>query len=164
MRLWGVTGWKNSGKTTLVQRLVAEFTARGLTVSTVKHAHHSFEVDRPGKDSYVHREAGATEVLLSSRRRWALMHEMRGEEELTLETLLGKLAPVDLVLIEGFKTGPHPKVEAHRPETRQPLIAPTNRTIRAVASTGTPDTGGAPLLHLDDTAAIADFVARELGL
>ncbi len=164
MKLWGVTGWKNSGKTGLVQRLVAEFAARGLTVSTVKHAHHSFDIDKPGKDSFVHREAGATEVLLSSRKRWALMHEMRGEEELDLDALLAKLAPVDLVLIEGFKRGPHPKVEAHRPETRQPLIAPTNPTIRAVASTGTPETGGVPLLHLDDTRGIADFIAGELGL
>lgn len=164
MKLWGIVGWKNSGKTTLVQRLVAEFTARGLTVSTLKHAHHSFDIDRPGKDSYVHREAGATEVLLSSRNRWALMHEMRDEEELGLDDLLKKLSPVDLVLIEGFKRGPHPKVEANRPETRQPLIAPGDPTIRAVASTGTPETGGVPLLHLDETAAIADFIARELGL
>ncbi len=164
MKLWGVTGWKNSGKTGLVQRLVAEFAARGLTVSTVKHAHHSFDIDKPGKDSFVHREAGATEVLLSSRKRWALMHEMRGEEELDLDALLAKLAPVDLVLIEGFKRGAHPKVEAHRPETRQPLIAPTNPTIRAVASTAAPETGGVPLLHLDDTCGIADFIAAELGL
>ncbi len=165
MRVYGVTGWKNSGKTTLVQRLVSEFTARGLTVSTVKHAHHSFDIDKPGKDSYVHREAGATEVLLSSRNRWALMHEVQGDEEgLGLDALLEKLSPVDLVLIEGFKRGPHPKVEAHRPETRQSLIAPGDPTIHAVASTGTPETGGVPLLHLDDTTGIADFIAKELGL
>ncbi len=134
MKLWGVTGWKNSGKTGLMERLVAEFAARGLTVSTIKHAHHSFDVDHKGRDSYRHREAGAKEVLLSSRNRWALMHEMRGEDEATLDQLLAKLASVDLVLIEGFKREPHPKIEAHRAETTQPLIAPGDDTIKALAS------------------------------
>ena len=110
MKVWGVTGWKNSGKTGLMERLVAEFTSRGLTVSTVKHAHHVFDVDHKGKDSYRHREAGAQEVLLSSRKRWALMHEHRGAEEATLDELLAKLSPVDLVLVEGFKLARHPKV------------------------------------------------------
>lgn len=164
MKLWGVAGWKNSGKTGLMERLVAEFTARGLSVSTLKHAHHAFDVDQPGKDSFRHRQAGATEVLLSSGRRWALMHELRDAEEPGLETLLAKLSPVDLILIEGFKTGPHPKIEAHRPETGAPLLAPRDPTIRAVASTGTPETGGRPLLHLDDTGRIADLIATELAL
>ncbi len=164
MKLWGVTGWKNSGKTGLMERLVAEFSVRGLSVSTLKHAHHAFDVDQPGKDSYRHRAAGAKEVLLSSGRRWALMHELRDEEEPDLETLLARLSPVDLILIEGFKTGPHPKIEAHRPETGQPLIAPRDPTVRAVASTGAPETGGVPVLDLDDTGAIADFIAGELGL
>ncbi len=164
MKIWGVTGWKNSGKTGLMERLVAEFAGRGHSVSTLKHAHHAFDVDQPGKDSYRHREAGATEVLLSSGRRWALMHELRDADEPPLEMLLTKLAPVDLVLVEGFKTGPHPKIEAHRPETGQALIAPGDATIRAVASTGMPETGGVPLLHLDDTKAIADFIASEVGL
>lgn len=164
MNLWGVTGWKNSGKTGLMERLVAEFTARGFTVSTLKHAHHAFDVDQPGKDSHRHRIAGATEVLLSSGRRWALMHELRDEEEPGLEALLARLSPVDLILVEGFKTGPQPKIEAHRPETGQALIAPGDPSIRAVASTGAPDTGGVPLLHLDDTPGIADVIAREIGL
>ena len=164
MKIWGVTGWKNSGKTGLMERLVAEFTSRGFNVSTLKHAHHAFDVDQPGKDSHRHRQAGASEVLLSSGRRWALMRELRDEEEPGLEALLAKLSPVDLIVVEGFKTGPHPKIEAHRPETGQPLIAPGDPTIRAVASTGTPETGGAPLLSLDDTGAIADFIAAELGL
>ena len=143
---------------------MGEFTARGHSVSTLKHAHHAFDVDQPGKDSHRHREAGATEVLLSSGRRWALMHELREAPEPDLETLLAKLSPVDLILIEGFKTGPQPKIEAHRPETGQDLIAPGDPTIRAVASTGSPETGGVPLLALDDTGGIADFICRDLGL
>ena len=164
MKIWGVVGWKNSGKTGLMERLVAEFTARGRTVSTLKHAHHAFDVDQPGKDSFRHREAGAREVLLSSGRRWALMHELGQADEPPLEALLSKLSPVDLVLIEGFKSAAHPKIEAHRPETRQELIAPGDPTIRAVASTVEPVTGGVPLLPLDDTDVIADFIARELTL
>ncbi|MBT8418520.1 MAG: molybdopterin-guanine dinucleotide biosynthesis protein B, partial [Silicimonas sp.] len=117
MKVWGVVGWKNSGKTGLMERLVIEFVARGLRVSTVKHAHHGFDVDHPGKDSYRHREAGATEVLLASRKRFALMHEHRGEAEPELEDMLAKLAPVDLVLVEGYKRDRHPKVESHRSET-----------------------------------------------
>ncbi|QFT61725.1 molybdopterin molybdotransferase/molybdopterin-guanine dinucleotide biosynthesis protein B [Roseivivax halotolerans] len=163
MKLYGVTGWKNSGKTGLMERLVAEITARGFSVSTVKHAHHSFDVDQKGRDSYRHREAGAREVLLSSRNRVALMTELRGEEEPTLEALLQRLAPVDLVLIEGYKRDRHPKIEAHRAETGQPLIAPEDETIRAVASNTRPDVDR-PLFDLDDTAAIADFILREVGL
>ncbi len=164
MKVWGVVGWKNSGKTGLMERLVAEFTGRGLTVSTLKHAHHAFDVDQPGKDSHRHRVAGATEVLLSSGRRWALMHELRDEDEPGLEELLARMAPVDLILVEGFKTGPHPKVEANRAETRQSLLAPGNPTIRIVASDQTIETGGAPLLDLDDTVGIADHIAKELEL
>lgn len=167
MKLYGVTGWKNSGKTGLVERLVAELTARGLRVSTIKHAHHSFDVDHPGRDSYRHRDAGAQEVLLSSRNRIALMTELRGAEEPSLEALLTRLAPVDLVLIEGYKRDRHPKIEAHRAETGQPLIAPGDATIRAVASdsgAALPGDLGRPVFDLDDTGAIADFILEEVGL
>ena len=164
MRIYGVTGSKNCGKTGLMERLVAEICARGLTVSTVKHAHHSTDVDQPGRDSFRHREAGATEVLLSSRNRWALMHEMRDEEEMPLDDLLAKLSPVDLVLVEGYKRDRHPKVEAHRAETRNPLIAPTDETVRAIASDSEAVAEGRPTFDLDDTKAIADFIADELDL
>ncbi|MEO0946261.1 MAG: molybdopterin-guanine dinucleotide biosynthesis protein B [Pseudomonadota bacterium] len=158
MKLFGVTGWKNSGKTGLIARLVTEFSARGLTVSTIKHAHHSFDVDQEGRDSYRHREAGAKEVLLSSANRWALMHEARGEEEASLNALLAKLSPVDLVLVEGFKTEPHSKIEAHRGETGQSLIAPNDSSIKALASDSGVKVEGRPTFHLDDTKAIADFI------
>ena len=163
MRVFGVVGWKNAGKTGLMERLVSEITARGFSVSTVKHAHHSFDVDHEGKDSYRHRHAGATEVLLASANRFALMHELRDEEEPRLEALLAKLAPVDLVLIEGYKRDRHPKVEAHRSVTGNPLIAPEDDTVRAVAS----DTElelDRPVFDLDDTKAIADFILRQVGL
>ncbi len=164
MKVWGVTGWKNSGKTGLMERLVTEFTARGLSVSTVKHAHHVFDVDQKGRDSYRHREAGASEVLLSSRKRWALMHEHRGAAETTLDELLAKLSPVDLVLVEGFKREKHPKVEAHRAETANRLIALEDETIRAVASDSGAEVPGRPTFDLNATEAIADFIAGELGL
>jgi molybdopterin-guanine dinucleotide biosynthesis protein MobB len=164
MKIWGVTGWKNSGKTGLMERLVTEFTARGLSVSTVKHAHHVFDVDHPGKDSYRHRASGAREVLLSSRKRWALMHEHRGDDEATLEELLAKLSPVDLVLVEGFKRDRHPKIEAHRAETGTPLIALEDETIHAIASNSGAKAPGRPTFDLDDTGGIADFIADRLGL
>lgn len=163
MRLYGVVGWKNAGKTGLMERLVSEISGRGFRVSTVKHAHHTFDVDHPGKDSHRHRVAGATEVLLASRNRFALMHELRDEDEPTLEYLLTKLAPVDLVLIEGYKRDTHPKVEAHRAETGNPLIAPDDPTIRAVAS-DTPLALDRPVFDLNDTVAIADFILAEVGL
>ena len=163
MRLYGVVGWKNAGKTGLMERLVTEITSRGFSVSTVKHAHHSFDVDHPGKDSHRHRIAGATEVLLASRNRFALMHELRESEEPPLELLLSKLAPVDLVLIEGYKRDSHPKVEAHRAVTNNPLIAPEDHTIRAVAS-DTPLDLGRPVFDLNDTKSIADFILSEVGL
>lgn len=163
MRLYGVTGWKNAGKTGLMERLVAEMVARGLRVSTVKHAHHSFDVDHPGRDSYRHRAAGATEVLLSSRNRFALMHEMRDAAEWPLATLLEKLAPVDLVLIEGYKRERHPKIEAFRAATGNPLIAPDDPTIRAVASDVALDLDR-PVFDLDATGAIADFILGDVGL
>lgn len=163
MNVWGVTGWKNAGKTGLVERLVAEFSARGLAVSTLKHAHHAFDVDQPGKDSHRHRSAGAREVLLASGRRWALMHELGGEAEPTLDELLARMSPVDLILVEGWKRDRHPKVEAYRQATGNPLIAPDDPTIRAVAS-DVPLALDRPVLPLDDSRAIADFIAGELGL
>lgn len=163
MRVYGVTGWKNSGKTHLMERLVAEVCGRGMTVSTVKHAHHAAETDQPGRDSYRHREAGAREVILASPRRWALMHELRGAPEPALADLLARLTPVDLVLIEGFKREAHPKIEAHRAATGRPLLAPDNPTVRAVASDAAA-VAGVPVFDLDDTARIADFILSEVGL
>lgn len=163
MRLYGVAGWKNAGKTGLMERLVAEITHRGFTVSTVKHAHHSFDVDHPGKDSFRHREAGAAEVLLASRNRVALMQELRDAPEPPLSELLARLRPVDLVLVEGYKRDAHPKVEAHRAATGNPLIAPEDPTIRAVAS-DVPLVLDCPVFDLNDTAAIADFILSEVGL
>lgn len=163
MRVWGVTGWKNSGKTHLMERLVAEITGRGFTVSTIKHAHHEADIDHPGRDSFRHREAGAREVIVASPARWALMHELRGAGEPPLEELLARLSPVDLVLVEGYKRAPHPKIEAHRTETGRALLAPENATVRAIASNGRP-TAALPVFDLDDTAAIADYILAEVGL
>ena len=163
MRIYGVTGWKNSGKTGLMERLVAGITARGFSVSTVKHAHHSFDVDHPGRDSYRHRDAGAREVVLASRNRVAVMSELRDAEEPKLADLLTRLAPVDLILIEGYKRDTHPKIEAHRKETGQPLIAPNDTTIRAVASDEPLDIDR-PVFDLDDTDTIIEFILREVGL
>ncbi|KAJ02219.1 molybdopterin-guanine dinucleotide biosynthesis protein B [Sulfitobacter mediterraneus] len=163
MRLFGVVGWKNAGKTGLMERLVTEITGRGITVSTVKHAHHSFDVDHPGKDSFRHRTAGASEVLLASGNRFALMHELRGAKEPSLAELLTRLSPVDLVLIEGYKRDEHPKVEAHRAVTGNPLIAPGDPTVRAVAA-DVPLDLDRPVFDLNDTASIADFILSEVGL
>lgn len=163
MKLYGVTGWKNAGKTGLMERLVEEITRRGFSVSTVKHAHHTFDVDHPGRDSYRHRSAGATQVMLSSRNRWALMTEMRGRDEQPLSALLAKLDPVDLVLIEGYKRDTHPKVEAYRAQAGNPLIAPDDPTIRAVAADSAVDIDR-PVFDLNDTHAIADFILGEVGL
>lgn len=163
MKIYGVTGWKNSGKTGLMERLVAHFTAQGLSVSTVKHAHHRFDIDQPGKDSHRHRVAGAREVLVSSQDRWALMHENAGSEP-SLAELLTRLSAVDLVLVEGYKRDTHPKIEAHRAATGQPLIATDDATIRAVASDTALSGLTVPVFDLDDTAAIAEFIQRNLDL
>ncbi|WP_108484813.1 molybdopterin-guanine dinucleotide biosynthesis protein B [Oceaniglobus ichthyenteri] len=164
MKIYGVTGWKNAGKTGLMERLVTEFTARGLRVSTLKHAHHAFDIDQEGRDSYRHRQAGAAQVLLSSGHRWALMSELRGAPEPALKDLLARLDPVDLVLIEGWKRDSHPKVEAWRAAASNPLIAPGDPTIRAVASDVPVDVPDRAQFRLDDTVAIADFIATEVGL
>jgi len=163
MRIFGVIGWKNAGKTGLMERLVTEICGRGISVSTVKHAHHNFDVDQPGKDSYRHRVAGAREVMLASGNRWALMHELTDEQEPPLAELLAKLAPVDLILVEGYKRDDHPKVEAFRTETGQPLIALDDPTVRAIASNTNVDVS-CPVFDLDDTKAIANFILSEVGL
>ena len=163
MNVFGITGWKNAGKTGLMERLVVEIIGRGYTVSTLKHAHHTFDVDHPGKDSHRHRIAGASQVLLASTERWALMNEHRGTQEPSLPELLAKLDPVDLILIEGWKRDSHPKIEAWRAETGNPLIAPNDQTILAVAS----DIGleiDRPVFDLDDTAVVADFILDYMDL
>lgn len=162
MKVFGVVGFKNAGKTTLVERLVTEITGRGITVSTLKHAHHAFDLDQPGKDSHRHRAAGARQVLIGSSTRWALMTELAGAEP-PLADLLARLDPVDLVLIEGWKRDAHPKVEAFRTVTGNPLIAPNDPTIRAVAS-DSPMTLDRPVFGLDDIAGVADFILAQVGL
>src|SRR5690242_8466680 len=157
MKVIGIAGWSGAGKTTLLTRLIPRLTARGLRVSTVKHAHHAFDVDQPGKDSHTHRVAGATEVLVSSANRFALMHELRGAPELTLHALLEKLSPVDLVLVEGFKREAHPKLEVFRAGVGKPLLAPDDAQIVAIASDG-PVAARVPVVPLDDVDAIADIV------
>ena len=164
MKIFGLAGWSGSGKTTLVVRLIPELVRRGITVSTLKHAHHNFDVDKPGKDSYEHRTAGAHEVLISSANRFALMHELRGAAEPTVEALVARLAPVDLVLIEGYKAHAHDKLEIYRASLGKPLLAMEDRHVVAVAS-DTPVPGlKVPLLDLGNVAAIADFIVAHCGL
>jgi molybdopterin-guanine dinucleotide biosynthesis protein MobB len=163
MRIYGIVGRRNSGKTHLIVRLARAAGARGLRVATIKHAHHSFDIDQPSKDSYEHREAGASEVLVASAQRWALMHEHRGDPEPPLEELLRHLSPCDLVLVEGFKPGRHRKLEVYRAACGQPPLAAEDATIEAQAV----DAASAALLtpsitrlSLDDTDAILDFVLQ----
>lgn len=164
MKVYGVVGWKNAGKTTLVERLVAEIAGRGFSVSTIKHTHHGVDVDQKGKDSWRHREAGARQVILASSARWAIMTELRGAPEATLDELMAMLAPVDLVIVEGYKRDRHPKVEAWRAETGQPLIAGDDDTVRVIASNDRPEGVAKPVIGLDDIPAIADFILGDLGL
>lgn len=163
--VFGLTGWSGSGKTTLMAKLIPELRALGLTVSTIKHAHKGFDIDRPGKDSYIHREAGAAEVLVASPQRWALLHETRDAVEPTLEDLLARLAPVDLVLVEGFKRDRHPKIEVWRQAVGKPLIARDDPSIVAVA--GEPNAPPAdcpvPLIDLNDAAAVARLIVERVG-
>lgn len=163
MKVFGIAGYSGSGKTTLLEKLIPALTGRGLRVSVIKHAHHGFDIDRPGKDSYRHREAGASEVLLSCNDRWALMHERRDEGEVTLDELLSRLAPCDLVLIEGFKQEPVPKLEVYRAENGKPPLYPERRDIVAVVTDAELATD-LPKLPLNDIAAIADFVMNHLEL
>jgi molybdopterin-guanine dinucleotide biosynthesis adapter protein len=164
MQIFGLAGWSGSGKTTLMVRLLPALVARGLRVSTVKHAHHAFDVDQPGKDSYAHRAAGATEVLITSARRWALMHELRGAPEATLEDLVAHMTPVDLLIVEGFKRHGHDKLEVFRRELGKPLLAPDDPRIAAVASDGPVPEARVPVLDLDDAAGIAAFIVRHCRL
>ena len=159
MRLIGLAGWSGSGKTTLLAKLIPRLTARGLAVSTVKHAHHAFDLDQPGKDSHSHRMAGATEVLVGSAARWALVHELRGAAEPTLRELLAKLAPVDLVIVEGYKREPHPKLEVHRVAVGKPLLQPDDPHIVAIASDQRVP-ASVPVVSLDDLEAIAEIILR----
>ena len=158
-RVIGFAGWSGAGKTTLLSRLIPELKARGLSVSTLKHAHHAFDIDTPGKDSYQHREAGATEVLVGSSRRWALMHELHDEPEPKLADLLIRMSPVDLILVEGFKRDAHVKIEVHRHENGKPWLFEQDPHIAAVASDTAPATS---LNHvqLDDISSIADLVVE----
>lgn len=162
---FGITGWKNSGKTTLTTRLIGEFVRRGYQVATVKHAHHAFDVDVPGTDSFRHREAGASQVAVVSGARVALMQELRGSEEPALAEILDRLAPADLVLIEGYKREGHAKIECRRADGAPgKALAPADPTILAIASDMSTDTRPLPRFDLDDIAAIADFIADTLGL
>jgi molybdopterin-guanine dinucleotide biosynthesis adapter protein len=158
MRVIGIAGWSGAGKTTLLAKLIPRLTGRGLRVSTVKHAHHAFDVDQPGKDSHTHRMAGATEVLVSSVNRWALVHELRGATEPTLADLLAKLAPVDLVIVEGFKHGAHPKLEIYRASVGKPPLHPDDPHIVAVASDAPLLDARVPVVGLDDVDAIAELM------
>jgi molybdopterin-guanine dinucleotide biosynthesis protein B len=160
MKVIGIAGWSGAGKTTLLTRVIPRLTARGLRVSTIKHAHHAFDIDQPGKDSHTHRMAGATEVLISSANRFALMHELRGAPELSLGALLAKLSAVDLVLVEGFKREAHPKLEVYRASVGKPLLAPEDPNIVAIASDG-PVVARVQVVSLDDVDAVADILVAK---
>ena len=164
MKIFGLAGWSGSGKTTLMVRLLPEIVARGHTVSTIKHAHHSFEIDTPGKDSFEHRSAGATEVMITGGMRWALMHENRDAGEPAIKDLVRHMTPVDLLLVEGFKTYDHPKLEVHRPATGKPLICREDSRIVAVASDEAVSGVAVPLLDLNDIPAVVDFILEYSGL
>ena len=163
--VFGVVGWKNSGKTTLMSRLIAEFAARGIKVAAVKHAHHAFDVDQPGRDSFKFRESGAREVAVVSANRVAIMQELRGEDEPGLDEILTRLEGSELILIEGFKAHDHPKIEARRKDAVQsdPLAGAIPGVV-AVASDFATETNGLPLFELDEVSAIADFISRYTGL
>src|SRR6516165_6467750 len=160
MRIIGLAGWSGSGKTTLLTKVIPRLVRRGLKVSTLKHAHHAFDVDQPGKDSHSHRIAGATEVLVGSANRWALVHELRGDAEPPLATLLAKLSPVDLVVIEGYKREAHPKLEVYRAAVGKPLLHPDDPAIVAVASDEPLPAARVPVVDLDDVERIADLLIR----
>ncbi len=163
MKVFGFAGWSGSGKTTLIEQVIPQITRRGLRVSVIKHAHHGFDIDKPGKDSWRHREAGASEILLVSDERWVLMHELRGEPEPDLDAQLARLSRCDLVLVEGFKSVQIPKLEVHRPAVGKPLQYQDNPAIVAIA-TDVPVDAPLPRLDLNDPAAVAAFILQHLSL
>jgi molybdopterin-guanine dinucleotide biosynthesis protein B len=164
VKIFGLAGWSGSGKTTLIVKLIPELVKRGLSVSTLKHAHHDFDIDQPGKDSYEHRQAGANEVMISASNRWALMHELRDEEEPSIDALISLLAPVDLLLVEGFKWHAHPKMEIHRPIVGKPLLQTDDAEIIAVASDQKLLGLDVPVFDLDNIVSIADFIIQKNNL
>lgn len=164
MKVFGLVGWSGSGKTTVVAKLVPELIGRGFTVSTMKHTHHNFDLDKKGKDSYTHRVAGATEVLVTGAKRWAILHENRDAPEPSIDELLARMQDVDLVLIEGFKEHPHKKIEVFRPAVGKPLLATDDPSIIAVATDADLGDQEVPVMDLEDIKAIADFIVGFLSL
>jgi molybdopterin-guanine dinucleotide biosynthesis adapter protein len=164
MKILGLGGWSGAGKTTLLSKLIPELIRRGVSVSTMKHAHHGFDVDQPGKDSYVHRQAGATDVLIASEKRWALMHELRQSSELSAADLAKHMSPVDLLLVEGFKREPHDKLEIYRAENGKPLLSTGDATYVAILSNTALGDTSLPVIDLNDIAAIADFIVKHCAL
>ena len=164
MKIFGIVGWSGSGKTTLMHQLLPELIRRGFRVSTIKHTHHNFDIDKPGKDSYMHREAGAHEVLITGAQRWAILHENRDTPEPDIDALLSRLEEVDLVLIEGFKSHGHAKMEIHRPVIGKSLLATEDMSIVAVASDETVSLAGRVVLDLNNMPVIADFIVAYCGL
>jgi len=163
MKIFGIAGYSGSGKTTLIERLIPLFTGGGLRVSLIKHAHHGFDIDHPGKDSYRHRHAGCGEVLVTSKLRWALMHELRSEQEPTLEEMIKLIAPCDLLLIEGYKRDPLDKLEVYRSTLGEPPLFPEDPNIVAIASDQSIDTR-LPQFSVDDVPAIGAFIRKQVGL
>ena len=163
MKVFGFAGWSGSGKTTLIEQLIPRFVKRGLRVSLVKHAHHTFDVDHPEKDSYRHRQAGAAEILVTSSRRWVLMHELRGVREPSFDEQVKRISPCDLLLVEGFKFAPIPKLEVWRAATGESLLHPNDPHIVAVASDAKVETK-LPLLDLNDPDGVARFIVEKMGL
>ncbi len=160
MRIIGLAGWSGSGKTTLITKLIPRLIARSISVSTLKHAHHGFDLDQPGKDSFFHRTAGATEVIISSAKRWAILHELRAQPEWDMAALVRKMSPVDLVLVEGFNRDAFPKLEIHRIANGKPLIHPKDPHIVAVASDSALPQSKVPVVDLNDIEAIADLLLK----
>ena len=163
-RVIGVAGFKNAGKTTLVEKLVTELTGRGYRISTVKHAHHSFDIDHEGRDSFRHRKAGASEVAVVSRHRWAIIHESRDDAEPSLQDILSKLEPCDLVIVEGYKRDTHDKIEVRNLALQNPELAGDDPTIVAIAANGAVDNAPVPLFDRDDVSALASFIEKHTGL